>query len=754
MPQVQQVAELERRVLAHLGHPALPAPVRAELDQALAELGLTASALPRYRAALAHAVEAAGRDLDDVLTELATAPVAFLGPVHRAVRPVLEGARRAGVDLDAGIDLGPAGLYVVAPIATVRPDPAAAAGVARAALAHLPISGIAAGLDLGPIDASGAGFLDGQRRAAGALLRADLGFARADAALLLDARDGVTVLALLRAEFRPTGIQLGLGFSLDAVGGLVGVHRSVDADRLRDRMADGSALDALFGGGGTGPEQARATLAALADAFPPRTGTHVVGPTLRLGWMTVMGGSLARLDVGLILVLPEGRVVLPGRIVVEVPGPGLPLLHLRLDVLGEVDVPGRRLALDAALVDSQAMGTLTVTGTAAVRLAWGGTAVVLATVGGFYPGFRPDPVVVPPQRRIGIALASPIPAGLRISLEGYVATAAGTLQAGAKATVALEIVGTGVSGSVGFDAIVQLAPLWFEAQVHGSVSVRALGRRLAGVDLRGTLTGPGPMVLTVTATAEILGLEVGGTESFTLSDRPGADRAPFDGIAGVVRSVLADAAHVAGDGGGDADVVLAPRPASDGVPLLAPGATLTWSQEAFPLGDPFGKAAGRTLREPVTVTVTTPGSRTDVTRRLTTAAYTTIRPKDALAVPPFEARRAGWILAPVRAAGAPHPVDTIHRTVVLPVHSPLDRLWRLRAGAPRTVDVTAALRALDHPAAPSGGVGPAVTVHPEPWVASPGGATHWSGAAAQAHATLISGGAARPAAAMAEVDLP
>src|SRR5690606_22785536 len=322
---------------------------------------------------------------------------------------------------------------------------------------------------------------------------------------------------------------------------------------------------------------------ALADVFPPLSGSHVVGPTLRLGWLTVMGGSLARLDLGVVLVIPAGRVLIPGRIVIEVPGPGVPLLHLRLDVLGEADLPGQRLALDAALVDSQVMGTMTVSGTAAARLAWGSSSMVLATIGGFYPGFRPEPVAVPPQRRIGIALSNPVPAGLRMSLEGYVATAAGTLQAGATASVALEVAGTGVSGSAGFDAIVQLAPLWFEARVVGSVSLRALGQRLAGVDLLGTMTGPGPMVLTVRATAEILGFDVGGTVSFTLSDRPGADRAPFDGIMGIVEQVLRDGSHVGAQGGGDTDVVLAPRPANDGVPLLAPGATLVWSQESFPL---------------------------------------------------------------------------------------------------------------------------------------------------------------------------
>src|SRR5690606_24836005 len=135
-----------------------------------------------------------------------------------------------------------------------------------------------------------------------------------EAALLLDGGDTLSVLALLRAEFRPTGVQLGLGFSLDAIGGIVGVNRTVDAGRMRTRIADGSALDALFGGGG-GVAEARRAMAALADVFPPLSGSHVVGPTLRLGWLTVMGGSLARLDLGVVLVIPAGRVLIPGRIV-------------------------------------------------------------------------------------------------------------------------------------------------------------------------------------------------------------------------------------------------------------------------------------------------------------------------------------------------------------------------------------------------------------------------------------------------------
>lgn len=751
---VRSLEDLQRRVLAAAQVGPSPALAQA-LDDVRNGTDLPAG-LAAYRAALAAAV--APRPLDALLTDVATGSLTFLGPLAAAARPLVEQARARAVDLNRGVDVGPAALSLTAPVVRVPADPGNPGEIARALAAHLPVDGLSARLALGPVNASGAGFLDPARRAAGAMLRTDLGPARVDLALLVDDRQGLGVLALLRAEFRPTGLQVGLGFSLDAVGGVVGVHRTVDADALRRRIGDGSALDALFGGG-TSTDQIRRTLDALRDVFPGQPGSHLAGPTLRLGWLTVAGGSLVRLDVGVMVLVPSGRVLLPGRIVVEVPGAGVPLLHLRLDVLGEVDLAGRRLALDAALVDSHVLATLRVSGTAAVRMSWGDPAVVLATIGGFYPGFRPEPAVVPPQRRIGIDLSNPVPSGLSLSLEGYVATAAGTLQAGASATVALEVVGTGIRGTAGFDAIVQLSPLWFEARVFGRVSLRAFGRSLLGVDLNGRLTGPGPMVLTVTATGEILCFDVGGTTSFTLSGGGGADLTPFDGLDEVVRRHLADPAHVSGEGGGDPDVVLAPRPAA-GAALVPPGAALVWAQEAFPVGDPLTKIDGRVLRHAAAVQVSPAagGATTPVTRRLTTAAFTDLRAADALTVPPFDVRDAGWRLTPTRSRSTTaHAVPTKHRTVRLPVQAE-DRVWGLTVAAALTLDVPAALRALDRPAALAPDVGPAVSVQPDRWVlVGPAGPDHGqirSAAGAHAHASATAGTIPLPQAATAEVALP
>ena len=52
-------------------------------------------------------------------------------------------------------------------------------------------------------------------------------------------------MAVLGIRFRP-GIQLGFGFELTGVGGLVGYHRRADPDALRARLGSGAAGDVLF----------------------------------------------------------------------------------------------------------------------------------------------------------------------------------------------------------------------------------------------------------------------------------------------------------------------------------------------------------------------------------------------------------------------------------------------------------------------------------------------------------------------------
>lgn len=242
------IRTLQQAVLLAAGNQA----VTGRLADALAALGAAedvSSALGEYRAALLEAAHLTETGMRELLTSVAAAPVSFLGPVHEAARVLIDTARTRGLDLAEEIDLGPAGLSLIASAVLLRTDPPPPARATSHLLGHLPVGGLAARLDLGPVRAAGAGYLDPTRRNAGALLTADLGPARVDVVLLLDARGPLSVLALLRADLGPSGIQLGLGFSLDAVGGIVGLNRTVDGPVLRDRLADGSGLEAIFGGG-------------------------------------------------------------------------------------------------------------------------------------------------------------------------------------------------------------------------------------------------------------------------------------------------------------------------------------------------------------------------------------------------------------------------------------------------------------------------------------------------------------------------
>jgi hypothetical protein len=57
-------------------------------------------------------------------------------------------------------------------------------------------------------------------------------------------KPGFSLLIIITAEFTP--IQLGLGFTLNGVGGLLGLNRSADAERLRSGLRDNTLSSVLF----------------------------------------------------------------------------------------------------------------------------------------------------------------------------------------------------------------------------------------------------------------------------------------------------------------------------------------------------------------------------------------------------------------------------------------------------------------------------------------------------------------------------
>ena len=637
MADTARLQELERR-LALAANQQL-GDLRAQVEAAGREQ--VRAAVEAYRAKLVELLGGAAAARAR-LAQVAAEPIREigLGFLADAARPFVEQALEARRELEAALRVGPVTLDLGAVAASV-------AGGRVVGL--LPIDSLHLDFNAGALRASGSGFL--RENEAGGLLSGNLGVAKVTVAGLIAQHDGLLgVLALLRAEFRPTGIQLGLGFSLDSIGGIVGVHRTADVDELRRRLVDGSATEALFGGSTTA-SGVRATLETLAAVFPVARDRVVVGPTFRLGWLNVGGTSLVHLDLGVILTLPDARVLLPGRAVLEVAGPGTPLVHLRADMLGVVDVPGKRLTIDAALVDSQVLGSFRIGGTAAAYLTWGDQPVAVLTVGGFFPGFDPAPAQIAPQQRISLSLTSPLP-GLRLSAEGYAAAAAGTLQFGGSITAGYDIGIAAIRGSVYGDAIIQLSPLYAEVRVGGGVAIEALGVDLLEVNCHGTLTGPGPLTLTLTATAKILWEEVGGTARFTLSSEGGADLAPADLIADVVKRELNRSSNAMPEEGGDPQVVPR-RPASPpALPLVPARGGVVWRQDRFPLGVPVEKADGRKLAAPATVHLDPPAGGSMHEEPLATAMFLDLTTAEVLALGPYQRNHVGYRIPVVQTRSA------------------------------------------------------------------------------------------------------
>lgn len=321
----------------------------------------------------------------------------------------------------------------------------------------------------------------------GGLVQVSLGVLRLQAFAVFRPPSGgqpTTFLLLLGATFPPPGIQVGLGFALDGVGGLVGVNRRVDVSALTQLVREGHADRLLFPDDALG--KADAVIAALTSAFPVRAGRMLVGPMLRLSW----GGRIVTLAGSLVLELPAPvTAVLLGRLLVAMPDPAVPLIRLQASVLGQVDPTVPRVELLVSLAGSWIVG-LTVRGELYLLVRGGAQPEFVLSAGGFHPRYQRPPGV-PALQRLQMDLAPGGGYGLR--MEAYFAVTSNAVMFGGEVRLVAMIAGCGVEGWLGLDTLFVFDPVFaFSAHVRAGVAVRAFGERLAGIALDFTLEGPAP----------------------------------------------------------------------------------------------------------------------------------------------------------------------------------------------------------------------------------------------------------------------
>ncbi|HWC01250.1 MAG TPA: DUF6603 domain-containing protein [Methylomirabilota bacterium] len=297
----------------------------------------------------------------------------------------------------------------------------------------------------------------------------------------------VSILLVISADFPP--VQLGLGFQLTGVGGLIGIHRRLDSDRLLKGLRDNVLDDVLF------PKDPlkdpRGLVGRVGDLFPPSEGHHVFGPMGLIAWGPK---SLVTIEVGLILEVPFSfRVHVVGVLKTEVSkriaGKDLSVLKLQVNFAGLFDFEERFIRFDASLYQS-ALLDLPLDGEMALRLRYGQNPDFVLTLGGFHPDFQPPALSLPPDlRRLQVTLHAGNP---HIWVDAYLAVTPNTVQFGASGHLRFKKWGVGISGDLGFDALFQFNPFRFEAGVYLVLSASWKGHDFASIEIDGTFSGPSP----------------------------------------------------------------------------------------------------------------------------------------------------------------------------------------------------------------------------------------------------------------------
>lgn len=351
-----------------------------------------------------------------------------------------------------------------------------------------PPTGLGLAIDTGTI--RGGGFLsideDAGRYAGGLSLRVSklelAAVGLLDTKLPPEGEDGFSLLVMITARFPP--IPLGFGFTLNAVGGLLGIHRTLKIAQLRKRILSGSA-DALLS-----PEdpvkQAGELVQSLGAVFPPARGRHVIGPLVEFGWgtPTLMRGKLA-----VVVELPAPiRLALIGSLRASLPDTK-PIIELNLDVLGALDLERKTLAIDARLFDSR-VAFLDIFGDAALRACWGASPNFALSVGGWHPRFAPPPGF-PTLRRVTAVLGAGT--DVRLSLSKYFAVTSNSLQLGARVELYVGLRWSlSITGHMAWDALVTFDPLHFEISYSAGLALNYKRTELFAIEVRGTLSGPQP----------------------------------------------------------------------------------------------------------------------------------------------------------------------------------------------------------------------------------------------------------------------
>lgn len=501
-----------------------------------------------------------------------------------------------------------------------------------------PPNGVGLAIKAGPV--SGGGFLtfDFDREEYAGGLELDIsGLVTVTAIGLITTRlpegsAGFSLLAIVSVEFG-TPIQLGLGFTLNGIGGILGLNRTMRLEAMAAGIKSGAAERILF------PRNIVANAARIISDlrayFPPESDTFLIGGMLKIGWGTP---PLMTLSLGIIVQIPPGTFAILGVLKVVMPTEQAAVLQIKVGFLGVYEPDRSRAWFFATLYDSR-IAFLTLEGGLGVLIAWGQDSNFVISAGGFHPQYRPPPLPFPTPDRLSINILN-LPAA-RIRVMAYFAITSNTVQFGARAELFFGFDFASLEGHLALDVLFQFSPFLFIVEISASVALKVFGAGLFVVRLRGSLEGTTPWRLSAAASVSFLFFSVsvdiektwGETVDTTL---PGAAGMPL-----LVAELNKEGNWLA----------VPPRQADLRVSLrelknvgetlvLHPIGQLIVSQRALPLTITVDKVGAQEITDAKRFTLDVPDGalvrRGDSDERFAMAQYQKMNDSAKLSAPPFE----------------------------------------------------------------------------------------------------------------------
>jgi hypothetical protein len=377
-------------------------------------------------------------------------------------------------------------------------------GVLDFRLGFKPPNGVGLAIDAGVVKGGGYLYFDFDKEEYAGMLELDLnGIVSVKAIGLIttrmpDGSKGFSLLLIITAEFG-SPIQLGLGFTLSAVGGLLGLNRTMRLEVIATGIRDGGINSIMFPQNVI--ENAPRIISDLKKYFPVEEDIFLIGPMVKIGWGTP---NLVTVSLGIIIEIP-GNIAILGVLKVTLPDEDAAVIVIQVNFMGAIEFDKKRLWFFASLFDSRVL-FLTLEGQMGLLVGWGDDASFLVSVGGFHPAFNPPPLPFGAIVRIAISILNTDFA--RIRVEGYFAVTSNSVQFGAKVEIFFGISAFNIDGHLAFDALFRFSPFYFIISISASLSVKVFGVGLFSVRMRGSLEGPTPWHVEGTGSISILFFDI------------------------------------------------------------------------------------------------------------------------------------------------------------------------------------------------------------------------------------------------------